>query len=398
MPHRVLVVDDQLIQREHLRGLLKRAGASQVETAESGMQALAMLDHDAFDLVLSDLLMPGLDGIQFIQRLSLRDCHPALALMSSSPRRVIEGACLVAETLGVRVVDQISKPATPRAIHDLLGRLQSSAGLQAEKMAASEPLYDRQTLKMALGCHQIEAWYQPKVRISDGCVVAAEALARWVVPNGPVLLPVQFLPSMIMNGLEEELLMAILEQTVEAQTLWESKGHCVEVSVNLPCHMLDDRGLPDRLHARVIEMGGNPGSICFELTESSTTRTLSDLYAGVCRLRMKGFGVAQDDSGQGYSSLFNIASTPFTEIKIDRSLVSRCARNEGARAAIESMVGLGKKLGLNVVAEGVETCEQLRILRELKCDAVQGFFISGALTQELFCNFILKRTNISGTR
>ena len=94
---------------------------------------------------------------------------------------------------------------------------------------------------------------------------------------------------------------------------------------------------------------------------------------------MKGFGLAQDDSGQGYSSVFNLVSTPFTELKIDRSLISRC--DEGAQAAVESIVSLGRRLALNVVAEGVETWEQLALLKKLQCDMAQGFLISRALTR-----------------
>ncbi|MNV53051.1 Oxygen sensor protein DosP [compost metagenome] len=163
--------------------------------------------------------------------------------------------------------------------------------------------------------------------------------------------------------------------------------------MNLPTHLLDDQSLPDRLYAHVMHYGGRPGAISFELTEGTTTLAISDFYAGACRLRMKGFGLAQDDSGQGYSSLFKIASTPFTEIKVDRSLISRCAAEDGARAAVESIIFLGRKLGLNVVAEGVETQEQLAILKGLRCNSVQGFLISHALTEELFCCF-LKKQNV----
>lgn len=388
MPHRVLVVDDQLVQREYLRGLLKRAGALHVETADGGAQALAMLYSNDFDLVLSDVLMPDIDGIQFIQKLSQRTPLPMLAIISSSPRRLIEGVCSVAESLGVQVVDQISKPATFGAVHSLLKRVRTLGVAHAQSRTA-ESSYDGKVLAKAIATRQIQAWYQPQLRIADGLVVAAEALVRWVRPNGNVLLPVQFLPSMIAAGLEEDLLMAVVEHSIEAQALWLSKGCSIEVSVNLPSHLLDDQALPDRLHAHVVKLGGAPERLCFELTETSTTRSRSDFFAGVCRLRIMGFGVSQDDAGQGYSSIFNIASAPFTEIKIDRSLVARCARDDGARAAVESIVGIGRKLSLNVVAEGVETHEQLAILKGLKCDVVQGFLISRALNNGLFCDFVL---------
>ena len=140
-----------------------------------------------------------------------------------------------------------------------------------------------------------------------------------MLPDGSVLLPGQFLPALILDELEDELLLSMLAQTITAQHVWQQHDFRMEVSVNLPTHLLQNADLPDRLYDHVMRLGGTPQDICFELTEGSTTDAISDYYAGACRLRMKGFGLAQDDSGQGYSSVFNLVSTPFTELKIDRS-------------------------------------------------------------------------------
>lgn len=395
MQQRILILDDQLLQREYLRSLFLQAGLTSVDTAESVDQALEMVDCSEYSLVLCDLLMPGVDGVQFIQQLSLRPTPPLLAVISSSPLRLMAGAELVADSLGLRVIDQISKPATPKAITNLVSKLRATSSRGSES-SVCKSTFTPKALKDALLSRQMQAWYQPKMRIYDGRVVAAEALVRWVRSDGSVLLPREFLPSLIQSGLEEELLISMLQQTIEAQKLWMRHGFRVEVSVNLPTHLLDDQALPDRLHSYVRENQGRPSAISFELTESSTTREDSDFYAGACRLRMKGFGLAQDDSGQGYSSLFKIASTPFSEIKIDRALTSRCATEDGARAAVESIIFLGRKLGLNVVAEGVETHEQLAVLKDLKCNSIQGFLISRALTDMLFCRFLQKQNAAAG--
>lgn len=116
LSYRVLIVDDQLLQREYLKSLFIQAGIAQVDTAENGCHALSLLEQQRYDLVLSDLLMPELDGVQLIQRLSTYEAPPLLAVISSSPKRLISGASLVAKTLGMRVIDQLSKPAQPQAI------------------------------------------------------------------------------------------------------------------------------------------------------------------------------------------------------------------------------------------------------------------------------------------
>jgi len=99
---------------------------------------------------------------------------------------------------------------------------------------------------------------------------------------------------------------------------------------------------------------------------------------------MKGFGLAQDDYGQGYSSLFNLVSTPFTELKIDRSLVHGCVEDANLSAAVASSIDMGRQLHVDVVAEGVETSEELSLLRRMGCDRAQGFLISEAVTPQAF--------------
>ncbi|MFY3308059.1 EAL domain-containing response regulator [Achromobacter ruhlandii] len=394
LSYRVLIVDDQLLQREYLKNLFLQAGIAHVETAENGCHALRLLEQQPYDLVLSDLLMPELDGVQLIQRLSTYETPPLLAVISSSPKRLIAGASLVAKTLGMRVIDQLSKPAQPQAIIALVAKLKAASRLKAESLVSGQ-VFDRAALQHALESGEIRAWFQPKMRIADGSIRAAEALVRWVRADGSVLLPGQFLPALILDELEDDLLLSMLAQTITAQHAWQQHDFSVDVSVNLPTHLLQDAELPDRLYDHVMRLGGNPQDICFELTEGTTTDAISDYYAGACRLRMKGFGLAQDDSGQGYSSVFNLVSTPFTELKIDRSLISRCIADDGAQAAVESIVSLGRRLALNVVAEGVETWEQLALLKKMQCDMAQGFLISRALTPELLLGFLKRNPALS---
>ena len=111
---------------------------------------------------------------------------------------------------------------------------------------------------------------------------------------------------------------------------------------------------------------------------------ISNFYAGACRLRIKGFGLSQDDFGKGYSSYMNLVSAPFTELKIDRELVHGCNNNEELAQALTSIVRLGRQLGLTVVAEGVETAQELALLRKIDCTQVQGFLISHAVSSDQF--------------
>lgn len=383
LPYRVLVVEDQAFQREYLLELLREQGVAHLEAAADGAEAVERLERQHFDLVLSDLLMPGMDGVQLIQHLSALEYRPQLALMSSAPRRVLGGACQAARELGLTVVDLIPKPAMPAAIARLLERLGRRQGHEPSP-AQQVPGFSRSQLLLGLARGELQAWFQPKKSLRDGRIVAAEALVRWLHPEHGLLLPGSFIDDLGRYGLEQVLLWTVVEQSLRAQATWREQGYHIPVSVNLPPHLLDDPGLPDRLADFVLHQGGEPAALCFELTEGSTTRQPGSYHAGACRLRMKGFGLAQDDFGQGYSSLYNLVSTPFTELKIDRALVHGSVEDEALAAALESTVALGRRLGLEVVAEGVDSAAELSLLRRLQCDRVQGFLISEAVSAQAF--------------
>ncbi|MED5608313.1 EAL domain-containing response regulator [Pseudomonas sp. JH-2] len=382
LPYRVLVVEDQLFQREYLINLFRERGVESVVGVEGGVEALRWLEQEEVDLVLSDLLMPGMDGIQLIQQLSLLQHRPQLALMSSTSRRMMVSASLVAQALGLSVIDLLPKPALPASIDRLLQRLDKRLR-QGLRLPAGSLRFSREELAGALEQGQMQAWFQAKKALCNGRIAAAEALVRWLHPQQGLLLPGRFLADIEAHHLQEPLLWSMLGQTLRAQAMWREAGYEVPVSVNLPTHLLDSPDLPDRLCDFVCFHGASPGALCFELTESSTTLPCN-YYAGAFRLRMKGFGLAQDDFGQGYSSLYNLVSTPFTELKIDRALVHGCVEDCDLSAAVGSSISLGRQLGLEVVAEGVETCDELNLLRRLGCDRVQGFLISEAVTAQVF--------------
>ncbi|EXF95611.1 diguanylate phosphodiesterase [Pseudomonas fluorescens HK44] len=386
-PYRVLIVEDHPFQHEYLRNLFSDLSSFNVDSVWDGATALRRLRTTSYDLIVSDLFMPGMDGVQLIQNIAKLNDRPALALMSVASRRMLISAGLVAKNLGLEVLGLISKPVNPAAVLRLRDNIDSLC--KRRVATATSPLkHDRQRLLHAMHTGQMQAWFQPKKSLRDGRVCSAEALVRWQHPQLGTIMPGDFLPAMQRFGLEENLLWLMLEQTLNVQSLWRRRGYDVPVSVNLPTHLLGKHDLADRLHASVKATGAEPSSICFELLESSTPDALSDYYAGACRLRMMGFGLAQDDFGTGFSSYFNLVSTPFSELKIDRSLVHGCVESEGLAAALQSIVELCRKLGLTVTAEGVETPAELAFFRKIQCDQVQGFLICAAVPPEQFFDLL----------
>lgn len=377
----LLIVEDHPFQHLYLQNLFNELGLFDLEFAKDGEEALRRLKNREFDLVLTDLLMPGMDGVQFIQGLAAQTSRPALAIMSAASRRMLMGASLVASNLQVKVIGLISKPVNSAALRCLIEQLQA---LRQDVPVAAHAGIDRPNILRALDNGELQAWFQPKKALDNGRIVAAEALVRWVHPEHGMLLPGVFLPALIAYDLEERLLWRVLEQAMAAQAVWRQQGYDIPVSINLPTHLLNSHDLPDRILAFVLQHDGLPARICFELMECSVPDDISNFYAGACRLRIKGFGLSQDDFGKGYSSYMNLVSAPFTELKIDRALVQGCNHNAELAQALTSIVTLGRQLGLTVVAEGVETAQELALLRKIDCTQAQGFLISHAVSSEQF--------------
>lgn len=381
--HRVLILEDQPFQRGFLANMFNAVPGITTDTSGDAAYAVAMCQWRRYDLVVTDLMMPGVDGIQFIQTLATQDHKPMLALISSASQRLMSSARLMAEALGLTVLGMLTKPVSTNDIAALLGRLEQDrdAAARASRVTVAAT---REQLRDAIRSGEISAWFQPKKSLDSGLVVAAEALARWSHPEHGTLEPAQFLPLIEEHGLEPTLLRRILKASVEAQSAWGERGFRIPVSINLPPHLLERQSLPDELLELTLQYGGKPSDLCFELMETSTTHHVSDYYAGACRLRMKGFGLAQDDFGQGLSSVHNLVNTPFTEVKIDRALVSGCASDPALRNALATLIALGNRLGLTIVAEGVETEAELATLRKLGCNQAQGYLISRAIPPEAF--------------
>lgn len=382
-PYRILIVEGQPFQLMHLQHQFNKLGFFHLEAARTGHEALELLSNRSFDLVLTDLLMPEMDGVQFIQTLALLSSKPAVAIMSVASRRMMKAAGLVGQHLGVSVIGLLSKPINLSALQSLSNRLDEWS-LTQKNVNNMVLNLDREHLIEAMRDGQLLPWYQPKKSLASGRIVAAEALARWVHPEHGVLLPASFLPAINTFELEENLLMQCLSHTVNAQAYWRQSGYEVPVSINLPTHLLDREDLPDQLHDFVLHHHGEPRHITFELMENSTTQNISHFYAGACRLRIKGFGLAQDDFGKGFSSFLSLASTPFTELKIDRILVHGCHESEGLASVLSSIISMGTQLGLTVIAEGVETPQELALLRKINCTQVQGFVVSPAVSFDCF--------------
>ena len=222
--------------------------------------------------------------------------------------------------------------------------------------------------------------YQPKVRLEDGGIVGLEALARWRHPELGVIAPDEFIPLAEQAGLIRALGAWALTEVVEQLRRWRTVGVQTRVAVNISALQLRDPDLPENLEVLFRRHRLDPSTLMLEITESSVMEDPERAIDILRRLTATGVRVSIDDFGTGYSSLAYLRRLPACELKIDRSLVSDVTRSEGDAVIVRSTIDLGHNLGMEVVAEGVESAETRRLLTEYGCDLAQGYLFSRPLT------------------
>ncbi len=231
--------------------------------------------------------------------------------------------------------------------------------------------------RYAIDSGQILPYYQPQQSISSGEVCGIEALARWIRPDGSLVPPSDFVPLSEEMGISDVLFETIMNKVVGDVAVWRSKGNWdVPVSVNLSAHQLRNRDLVSLIREILERAQVNRELINLELTETVLLEDLTIAQPVLNDLSAYGVGIHIDDFGTGYSSLSYLAQLPVQTLKIDQSFIAKLSDSDTTTRVVEAIIALGKAMGLEVVAEGVETDQQYAILRRLGCDIAQGYFIA----------------------
>ncbi len=236
-------------------------------------------------------------------------------------------------------------------------------------------------LRAALAKGEIEAFYQPIVRLSTGAIAGFEALCRWRHPRRGLVMPDAFLPLADDMGLMPELGRAMVAQSARQLSLWLAKHRVADlfISVNLSTEELDAPGLVEGVGRAIREHKLPHGALKLEITEGHIMRDPDHAARTLHALRGVGASLALDDFGTGFSSLSYLTRLPFDTLKIDRYFVRTMAANEGSAKIVRSVATLGRELSLEIVAEGVESAGVARRLLEMGCDFGQGFGYAKAM-------------------
>lgn len=345
-----------------------RLAGFDVATATSADAFQAAFDARSPDIIVLDLQMPGVDGVQTLRRLAEKGCRAAIVLVTGMDERTIAAAEQYASSRGLPIVGSLQKPFLPE---DLLQKL-AAAGAAVQAPTPED-------LDRAIEANELTVLYQPTIRrFADGTwdIAAMEALLRWDHPQRGQLGPEEFIGMGEAHGLSRAMTDYVIQRGVEQLKGWHALRLDLGLRVNVAATLISDIDFPDRLESILVAHGLEPSALTLEITETAMLDNDPDTLDILTRLRLKDINLAIDDFGIGYSSLTQLFRMPFNEMKIDKSLTLRVPQSKEAGIMVEALVQLAHKLNLTVCAEGVETQEALDFLGRVACDSAQGFLIS----------------------
>ena len=364
----------------HTGDLLLQAVAERLGRALRASDTVARLGGDEFGILLSETELSQLPPI-----------NEKLRQVLDEPLTLNGQTVDVDASIGAACYPEHGEDAATLLQHADIAMYQSKrtrSGLAvygAElQMHAQEQLSLLSELRHAIEHDELMLAYQPKINLTTSQATSVECLVRWNHPKRGLLLPVEFIPFAEQTGYIRSITSWVLNTAINDISRWCASGLTIQVSVNISARDLLNAELPKQIDTMLNKLNVPPELLCLEITESGLMEDPARAMQTVLALRQLKVGIVIDDYGTGYSSLAYIKNLPVDELKIDRSFICTMATNPQDRAIVRSTIELGHNLGMNVVAEGVETQQDWDSLAALGCDIAQGYFIAKPMHVESF--------------
>jgi len=362
-----LIVDDDPMYAMVASGILSTLTSGVLRTAPDGRSGLAALAGDArdTDLVFLDLNMPDVDGLAF-----MRGAHEAgfagnVVISSGESPAVLRSAEAMGRMVGISILGILRKPLTMEGVAEMLTKSEATTAPSTNRLGS-----------LVGKDFQLTPYYQPQYDLATLKVAGFESLIRLTARDGRIHGPAELFASI--NGLEDltTVSLEIAAKVMRDFQTWPVVRAHADVSINFDASVLEQPSVVCHLQEAVVDLSLDPHTICLEVTEKSLPKDPSRLVEALTRLRMSGFKLSLDDYGMGASSFELLRLCPFSEIKVDRSIIEACPRDHVTRKFLHAVAGLARDLELISVAEGVENQEELAEVRAAGMDRVQGFLFS----------------------
>src|SRR5687767_14881924 len=340
--NRLLIVEHDDAVIDLVERVAKVVGFA-VASAASVARFVQLLESFQPTVVVIETNLPGLDAVALFTSRAARARVANVLLIGNGD---FASATSLGVGKGLAMCGTLEKPlAAAELATKLIAMVHRSAELYADD------------LRRGLGSGEFVPYYQPKAtRTAGGWVVdGVEALARWHHPRRGLVMPNEFIPLTEQTSLIAELTATMLNAALRQVRTWQEQGLRLTCAVNLPPGLFTDLGFPDRVAAMLAASGVDGSQLVLEITETATIQNPTATMTILTRLRVKGVGLALDDFGTGFSSMTQLFEMPFSELKIDKSLVMNMPQSAEATTTIASLIELGHNLGLKICAEGVES-------------------------------------------
>jgi EAL domain-containing protein (putative c-di-GMP-specific phosphodiesterase class I) len=359
--NRVVIVADDYQFLDTVHG--PSAAIVQEWQVANTLERLAELAIPAPLAVVIDLEAPGIDPVDALTLLDSTRSTAKVVLLTGADLRKLATAKRVAENLSLEVAGTLERPLMMGALSKLLARhAESRTPITADE------------LKRGLRENELLLHYQPILarQGNEWSIRGAEALVRWQHPERGLLYPGQFLKLAEASGLLGELTDFVIADAVRQAGMWEAAGLELTVDINLTPSLVRDSGFIERFMRVLKEHETSPERITIEVIEAASLQDRELVREVLTRLRLYGIGLSLDDFGTGYSSLTELCRLPFSELKIDRTLIHDVPDSRQASTIVAAIIELAHRLSIRVCAEGVETEQACEFLKEAGCDSLQG--------------------------
>ena len=378
---RLLIIDDDEMVGKTLGAIAGRQGFKVDFTCDPERFFQQIKDWRPSILAI-DLVMPEVDGVQVLRRLAELEIQIPIIITSGVSSRILQSALRSVREHGLPLLGTLRKPFTRHDVKSLLDQRRGFDATDPEQarqfaIEQSEAL-DASMLKRALDDNQLVVHYQPKIFCADRRLAGFEALVRWAHPERGLIPPDDLIPLADRTGLINPLTTRVVDLSLRWFASLNQSGHTAHpltMSLNLSARSLGDRQFSEKLKGKCDDYGIAFEQICLELTETSAMEEPTESLDLLTRLRLAGFKLSIDDFGTGYSSMLQLVRLPFSEIKIDKSFVQTIEESEESQKVVRSIIELGRSLGLDTTAEGVETPWALEFLKSHGCLLAQGYLI-----------------------
>lgn len=384
-----MVIDDEAFMRKLIAFQLRALGCQSVLCHASGIDALDALSLPAngIQLVICDLQMPIMDGVEVVRRLGAMAYQGSLILVSGEDQRTLNMAERLAKEHGLRVLGVLNKPVQPAQLTWLLNKLNPDVAASAQVKPKPKPVGKMSASELArgIGQGQLLNHYQPKVCMRTGAVLGMEALVRWQHPEHGLLYPDAFISVAEDHGLIDLLTQAVIggpQGALRHLKQWLNAGADMHVAVNVSMDNLSSLSFPDFITQAAIEADVNLDHLVLEITESRLSSDVRSVRDVLTRMRLKRVRLSIDDFGTGYSSLAQLHELPFDELKIDQRFVHQAHQDNALNSLLEASVNMAIDLQMKTTGEGVETEADWLHLQSKGCDLAQGYWIAKPMAPE----------------